>query len=1098
MVEAPIPAANIVTKEKRPPKILAKVSKEKPTTRQLSGNEKQQYDNYRMHAQQFAREHDVMSKLGFSQTSQSSAQQELFDTIFAFNLALKETPDKSGEQVNSALTEDIGRAIQQYPMINTSKITRLFHLKSEARMAQREQEIATIAGVARELAGVYKNSGGNKEVIVSELADIQNTIREDPSWYQEERPYSKIEITQWKPDQSEKPTEAGKYPSWENIKGQIMQVEQIAFGDHAFSEEELQKMFNRSDAVVTLVKDRNKIVGYSVTNSTHYEYEGNTAELSDNDTNGKTSAYVESIGLLPRYQGKVLGERMMRGIEATLRDQGYLYMELHTSNPGLMRMIDRTDRGRIIEGGEPMEEKILVDRGGGQGEQVKYRISLYETDPKILAQAEAFIRKYDIKNQFGFSQRQLEIFKLGYALSFNNALGNPGFRTQIDMQIDKSKRHEEKISMSPIEQHYASDNSAWIASMRFTSITPVDMQNSADQDRYDREVNQIIEETAHPKPKLENIQQVRAALTNDENLPEGQKPEWQRLTIPEKSNGETYSLLELNNTVRETVREYIEKRLPQLRDIPSFEAFQNIPDADLLNALTHGWFDPESVSNVVDGEQNRLLLATAEHMVSRIENGVYQRFLTSASQDQLHAMGLTTELRDVMLNTLKVSSRANPLFIRFMGYVMPESTNSPLAEEGREGDESEAYTGTALFMPEGKGPYDLATLFPKESASLARGFDRIIAESSAWQNTPGADAFIKHLQALSDLHKSNVDGSLPSIKDRQDAVRESYNALLDSGFPIIVTPQMDPGEKPPYIDPEIKVSLRLPKDSAEEQRIGIVKDQMAQTLPELGADVANFADDLRSLTVHRVVTIGAFGSDLVLRSVAQEEGSIILYIDEQERAYGQELAGKIGQYIDTQGIINLSHPDTQALLSNFSMLETSMHESDHAIYSRESDESQRMGADAPVILDEVKADTLYRALIPHMLDLEVAQGKITVEEAALQKKQWAITTTGTMMQSLEQGVESNYYKANIQLLNALLSPQGTTPPALELHEGKLRITNFDAFYDTMYSQATDILTLYRKTPEKANEWIAANCQASDRSKEVLNALGLGLTNEAEE
>jgi len=421
---------------------------------------------------------------------------------------------------------------------------------------------------------------------------------------------------------------------------------------------------------------------------------------------------------------------------------------------------------------------------------------------------------------------------------------------------------------------------------------------------------------------------------------------------------------------------------------------------------------------------------------------------------------------------------------------MPESTDSPYAEESHEG---EAYTGTALFMPEGKGPYDLATLFPKESASLARGFDRIISESSGWQNTPGSDAFIKHLQALADLHRSNADGSLPSIADREDAVRESYNALLESGFPIIVTPQMDPGEKPPYIDPEIKVSLKLPKDSAEEKQIDIVKDQMAQALGELGDDVAGFANDLKNLSVHRVVTVGAFGSDLVLRSVAQEEGSMILYIDEQERAYGQELAGEIQKYIQTQDIggediIDFSHPETQAFLSNWSMLETAMHESDHAIYPRESDVSQRMGPDAAVTIDEVKADTVYRALIPHILDLEVAQGKITAEHAALQKKQWAITTTGTMMQSLEQGVESNYYKANIHLLNALLVPQGTTPPALELHEGKLRITNVDAFYTTMYSQATDILTLYREKPDEAKKWIETNCTASEKSQEVLDAL----------
>ena len=578
------------------------------------------------------------------------------------------------------------------------------------------------------------------------------------------------------------------------------------------------------------------------------------------------------------------------------------------------------------------------------------------------------------------------------------------------------------------------------------------MENFKESSGGSEKPEKIIEST----PKLQYITKTLELLRPEiDEL--GNEINWKELykEVEPWQNG-----LELADNIRQVVYDYVSLKVPALKDgIPSIGDLRN---NDIVNALAHNW--SEEISDV-SGQRREILMAVAAQVVKRIETLVYKRILAETKNEDLEIkLGLDPKLRNLLIGALDASQRADPLFVRFLAFTQL-SPRPP-----------EEATSTAMFLPEDDTPYTIASLFPHETQSIAKNLTQLSENSDEWGDFPGADTFKQYLKVLGAIY-----GEKDPTKAEQYLIESErlYGELLASEFPIIISSGMREGSysKEPYIDPELKISISTPDARLEESNWRMAQKGMSESLVAVG--LGSFADEMKSRTIRSVVNIGGHGANLVFNAVADEEPGIVVFLNEQVRAYDRNFSGFMGIIKNRDEIFNnISDPDTQALVERMSRSNTVHHELAHSIYKSSLPESKRLGLKPLTIIDEVKAETLYRSLIPSMIERATLSGD---------KKEWALGMLTTSLQMVrEQDSSDPYYKAATYTLNDLLEDG-----AIKFENNQVEIIDFDKFYQVNDALREELINLYKDesmTEEGAVKWLKQRCQPSDQAKGLIDFL----------
>jgi hypothetical protein len=558
----------------------------------------------------------------------------------------------------------------------------------------------------------------------------------------------------------------------------------------------------------------------------------------------------------------------------------------------------------------------------------------------------------------------------------------------------------------------------------------------------------VSEKIISKNPRLRNIFKV-LRLLHSEELPSGERVD--RKELPGKikpwENG-----MELSDNIREVVRDYVSKKIPGFKEkVPSID---DLPDKKLLDALVNNWF--EEIGDEVSGQRREVFLALSAHMVNHIENKVYEKVLEKSSEQDLAKLNLTPELRDLTIKLLQVSEKADPLFIRFLAASQltpdPQKSARPLA----------------IKMVGNKNKYTPATLFPHETRFISRGFSEISTQEMNWEKYPGGEIFRDYMKTLGELYKETDP---IKIGECQERVERLYEEVVKSGFPIIVTSAMEGYYKPPYLDPELKVSLVIPEAQKEEESFRKAQKAMAASLDVL--DVAKFKRSLGNRFIRNVVGIGACGVNLTFAAAAQEEPAILTFLNEQSRAYDKPFPTWINMIANSEReFTNLGQEQKKELTGELSRLNTILHELSHSVYPGKSSEVKRFGESKKNHFMETSAEIIYRGLLPEIIEKGGVPGT---------KEQWAVATLAMSLQQLAEEDEE-YRFAAVYSLNRQFE-EG----AVELKDGLFSINDFDKYYSIQKELAKEIISQYKDInmdEKKAKAWVRKNGAMGGKLKEA--------------
>jgi len=148
--------------------------------------------------------------------------------------------------------------------------------------------------------------------------------------------------------------------SWEAICHDVLNVEKIVFGDKA--DPELPAFYQSPATVAVLLRKRNDnmIVGCC------------HAFPNAND-DSEIVAHVDSMALLPEYQGRGLVAELNRQLEKELIKRGYTFMTMHVSLAnGYAGKIAKNYENRIVE-----TYDIVSKYGHGSQRYFKIRLGAF-------------------------------------------------------------------------------------------------------------------------------------------------------------------------------------------------------------------------------------------------------------------------------------------------------------------------------------------------------------------------------------------------------------------------------------------------------------------------------------------------------------------------------------------------------------------------------------------------------------------------------------------------------------------------------------------------------------------------------------------------
>ncbi len=157
-----------------------------------------------------------------------------------------------------------------------------------------------------------------------------------------ERPEVKIEIFDPKSE------------TWDSVKEAILRVEKEAF-KKGFTEDELREDFESDTSIVAILREEDKIIGYAYT-------------IPDDED--PQSACLESIAILPEFQGSGFVAHLTDKIEEKVKSRGYKFMTLDAMTENKYADKIRRHYGdRIVEEGEEKDRH-------GYGKQKYFKIKL--------------------------------------------------------------------------------------------------------------------------------------------------------------------------------------------------------------------------------------------------------------------------------------------------------------------------------------------------------------------------------------------------------------------------------------------------------------------------------------------------------------------------------------------------------------------------------------------------------------------------------------------------------------------------------------------------------------------------------------------------
>ena len=576
-------------------------------------------------------------------------------------------------------------------------------------------------------------------------------------------------------------------------------------------------------------------------------------------------------------------------------------------------------------------------------------------------------------------------------------------------------------------------------------------QNSKEstEDSYlDKPENNKPEKLIASEPRLRDIYKT-LLLLKPEELPGGERAKYQDLYKEVKPY---HTMLEFTDNVRETVRDYIAKRIPKLKE--GISSIEDLDEKSLLDALTHNWFEEiEEVS----GERREVLLAVAAHIVKHIETFTEKKLLGEADSEKLAELGLDSSIRDLLMELLDASAEADPLFVRFLAY-------SQLS-----GKPSEEASSTGLHLPGDSKTHTIAELFPHETQFIARRFAGILEKDSEWKKRSGGDAFVRYLEILQKFYESTDP---KEVIEYQKEINRRYAEVLKTDFPVFLTASMEGYYKEPYLDPELKVSVATSEANRETETFNRAKGIMAKSLDEIGA--GEFAANVQKMDVKSSIVLGGFGVGLTFNAVAQEDPAYQLFLNEQIRGYDRIFPTYIDIITNSrEAFSNISKEERNNRLEQMSRMSTMLHEFGHPVYPSDSEGGKRLGRKPLTVIDEVKAETLWRGLIPDMVKEEGFVGD---------KEQWAVAMLISLMLALKD--PEAYSDSAVYNLNDLFE-QGV----VEFKDGKLSITDIEKYYVTTKKLSKEVLSLYRDkemTERKAAGWIKKRCVPTDALQNFIS------------
>ena len=112
-------------------------------------------------------------------------------------------------------------------------------------------------------------------------------------------------------------------------------------------EEELEEIFEDKDSIGLLLEENKKPIGYAVAlpleNCEVYDIE------SDPQFENYNTLYLESIAVLPEYQGKGCGSKLFNGLSKIAKEKGYKRITLHARKENGFSKIIQGKNGRVLE-----------------------------------------------------------------------------------------------------------------------------------------------------------------------------------------------------------------------------------------------------------------------------------------------------------------------------------------------------------------------------------------------------------------------------------------------------------------------------------------------------------------------------------------------------------------------------------------------------------------------------------------------------------------------------------------------------------------------------------------------------------------------------
>src|SRR3989344_4208977 len=426
---------------------------------------------------------------------------------------------------------------------------------------------------------------------------------------------------------------------------------------------------------------------------------------------------------------------------------------------------------------------------------------------------------------------------------------------------------------------------------------PVSEQNNTEEKEH-------LKERLLPPKSLRYIRQANELLhtePGEDGLPDPEK-HWTKLYETVKP---WESALELSDNIREVIRERIAERITGIKE--GAHTIREFSDEALLNTLTNNWFE-EVENEMRDSEQPQrraVLLAVMAHTVKRMETVIWQKILQHATEEDLQKLALNPSTRDLCIDVLQASSKMDALFIRFLAYTQ-------LSEEPAKG------TKGVVFSISGEKPtlHTIAEMFPREATYIEKSFGFIAdgksadgkeARDASWKNMPGGAVFQEYVETIAKLFREKDPKNAEAL---QKSVRKKlYGDLVRSDFPLQLTPSAQGYTKEPYVDPEFTLSIATPDSKQEDTVFKNIQSGMAESLSELSEGSKKFANRMKKTETKTVVSIESFGAGLRCAAVADTDPVIIMFLNEQRRAYDKNFPEMISENIENGPFQNNSSPE---------------------------------------------------------------------------------------------------------------------------------------------------------------------------------------------